>query len=686
MDLQASQSLTDQTLFPDLNLYKPLDPITHEIRLLRIHPSGWREPIRCSFEHVSLNAEPAYHALSYTWQDESLGTSFTVPPQPERQTLPHARTWINNQAFVLLDGHHVEVTRNLWAALWHLRRTILWSVRNPGSQGPEFDETLTVETPTSYTVNSLFWIDALCINQENIEERNSQVAQMRTVYLKAESVHVWLGLEEPNTTQAIDILNSLALSGMKDAPADVFESVGKFFVRNLLKDHALDGAWKVLTSLYKRPYWKRLWIVQEFISNKTMHLHVGSRRIEGVVFYTLGHIVSTEWLNIVSGGIIASGGINEVVFKSLDFYRELGQAAIELKTLWSHRLNYEVKTDFDLLKLLSSFRTNECSDPRDRVYGIVGIAEPYENIKLKIDYSATVTEVYIATAEYIVSGSKSLHILEHAYTRHLCLCSTGKHIHSTLPSWVPDWQCTEKISGLPLLRSGIDWNCSRQLAANTTISTSGGVLRCQGLLLGKVEEVCRVLRWDQNSEITLSSLTKYFQNISAIGMRLLCKEGVPSDFGIFAGFKTLVEILFYIPNSGFEKQLQSAKEIILNWFISNASAQGDHYRAVDLNLDAHQLLVLELLIRCRDIFIASLSPISLPETTSKLNSIDFGICYPFCKAGDYIAILYGYKFPLVLRKKEDVFERFEIIGDVYIYGYMQGEAIGKFEERFFDIG
>jgi hypothetical protein len=62
-----------------------------------------------------------------------------------------------------------------------------------------------------------------------------------------------------------------------------------------------------------------------------------------------------------------------------------------------------------------------------------------------------------------------------------------------------------------------------------------------------------------------------------------------------------------------------------------------------------------------------------------------GLCYPYCEPGDVLAILYGCTVPVALRPSKQNPGQFEVLCDVYVDGYMHGEAIGKFDEREFEI-
>ena len=127
-------------------IHEPLDSSRHEIRLASRHPSlvpG--SEIRCTLFNASLKGAPDYRALSYTWGDSKL-TSLI---------------WVN--------GDKIEVTGNLLAALKCLR----------------FES-------SSLTL----WIDAICIDQSNVHERNEQVRRMRDIFEQALEVFVWLGEEK----------------------------------------------------------------------------------------------------------------------------------------------------------------------------------------------------------------------------------------------------------------------------------------------------------------------------------------------------------------------------------------------------------------------------------------------------------------------------------------------------------
>ncbi|PMD15205.1 hypothetical protein NA56DRAFT_550813, partial [Hyaloscypha hepaticicola] len=118
-----------------------------EIRIIILKPSTVSMPLECTLQHVSNanKSRASYKALSYTWG----------PPEPTK--------------ILLRNGIQIQVRENLWQALHHVRQE---------------------------SSSLRLWVDALCINQEDIPERNEQVSRMGTLYNQAEEVLVWLGPEK----------------------------------------------------------------------------------------------------------------------------------------------------------------------------------------------------------------------------------------------------------------------------------------------------------------------------------------------------------------------------------------------------------------------------------------------------------------------------------------------------------
>ncbi|KAJ8118221.1 hypothetical protein ONZ43_g4038 [Nemania bipapillata] len=127
----------------------------NDIRLLIVLPGNGT--LECRLHQMPLAKEPVFRALSYVW-----GSSGEMEE-------------------ILLEGEPFKVTRNLYEALYQLR------TEQPGPS-------LELGDPGDY-----FWIDAICLNQEDVEEKSLQVPRMMEIYQAACVVLIWLGPNRPMT-------------------------------------------------------------------------------------------------------------------------------------------------------------------------------------------------------------------------------------------------------------------------------------------------------------------------------------------------------------------------------------------------------------------------------------------------------------------------------------------------------
>lgn len=208
-------------------------PLRHgEIRLLHLLPGTAGDTIRCKLTKASIH-DTTFDALSYTWGD-----------QRDTRTID-------------VDGWVARVTTNLHTALEYLRHS-----------DREF----------------IFWIDALCINQDDLEERSAQVQSMHEVYGAAYEVIVWLGKPTSRTDLAIDAWNS-------PGPFAFDESVCLGVVE-----------------LAQRPWWTRVWAIQEIAMASRARLACGSKTVDWqsvMNTYTAGPPAVRTW-DLPSAWAIAS--------------------------------------------------------------------------------------------------------------------------------------------------------------------------------------------------------------------------------------------------------------------------------------------------------------------------------------------------------------------------------------------
>jgi hypothetical protein len=251
--------------------YTPLDRSKSDIRLIELLPRTISPDPCCTLFHVSLDTKPSYAALSYTWGD------------------PH------DTQSILMGTASVAITRNLYSALAHLRYE---------------DE------------SRIFWIDALCIDQHNDEEKGWQVQLMREIYRRAEYVSVWLGPADETSDDVMNYLHDLGVRGMEcglDLGPDIarkvkqrwLELVGRPPQRDtpttnitIADDGSGSGELRFplekldnlyysisgyhgtghlpirgMEALFTRPWWSRIWVLQEIGLGCKSQLICGTRKI-----------------------------------------------------------------------------------------------------------------------------------------------------------------------------------------------------------------------------------------------------------------------------------------------------------------------------------------------------------------------------------------------------------------------
>jgi hypothetical protein len=258
------------------------------------------------------------------------------PPSPNREIL------ISNQAF--------NIRENLWQFLDSCHR----------KPSELFDYWL--------------WIDQICIDQSTVGERNHQVRLMAQIYRKASSVLVWLGVEADGSDAAMDAINDS--------------------MRTLVE------ACKDIEDLFKRPYWQRLWILQEVLLGENIVVHCGKKSFP---WWKLNRLLlsprpwkeqrrTRDWLNDVSEW----------------------KCMVEINRI--ARVLVEEKADFDgkgqrLSYMLGMFGILECQDVRDKVYGLLSLVR--DSGTININYSESPFEVWCNAMAWIVVDESFMEFRSH---------------------------------------------------------------------------------------------------------------------------------------------------------------------------------------------------------------------------------------------------------------------------------
>ena len=357
-----------------------------EIRLLVIQPGSGKDPVRCNIITVNLMDEPEYEALSYTWATEDGDDSLS--------------------RVVYCDGllTTLPVTRNCEAALRRLRKLGL---------------------------RRTVWIDALCIDQNNIAERNHQVALMGNIYKGASRVLIYLDCATYNLTALFEWLRSREFN-WESSKSRLHPERNSSWISLLQVKELLSLRW-----------FHRVWVIQEVALSRAALLMTENDEV------------------ILDGETITR--LQDIRWRTLEdnfsTFRDYADLSLPGPLLWMPVWR-ELQRPHLLECLLA---TQDCyaSDPRDKVYGILNLLDDETRSILPVDYALDIVTVYTHATVSTIIQREDLRSLLYACKRRYATVSATLNIASgstvdqslpkpnalgelssavILPSWVPDWR------------------------------------------------------------------------------------------------------------------------------------------------------------------------------------------------------------------------------------------------------
>jgi hypothetical protein len=350
--------------------------------------------LRCHLTTADISDSPLYEAVSYCWGTEALTEKIHLP------------------------SGTLAITKNLATGLRRLRCR---------------------DRPRH------LWVDAVCINQQDDEEKGHQVAFMAQIFRNAECVLVWLGEGNAEIHAGIETIRRLADSAWKYGLSPDQPFFRALELTEILwdKDNGISAAllrlsadidYTSLNAFFAQAWFDRLWIVQEFVL---------ASRVEILNCHDL--LSYEEVLLAVALGLLLERHPTTQRLSRMQF----------LKTvyLFNDREDFHRnKREIELLEGLQFHGRRLCTLDLDRVYGTLALVSKGPGLDLEIDYSISVETLFIRLAlEYLKNGN--LDILHHINGHSKKIPTIGISPSSddvlapTLPSWVPDCRLTRAMHG-----------------------------------------------------------------------------------------------------------------------------------------------------------------------------------------------------------------------------------------------
>lgn len=684
--------------------YRSLDEAAREIRLLKLLPAEvknekkkfWRlssnskrQAIvnpnlpKCELIHCVLDKAPRYVALSYCWGDSG------------------------DTNEISLDGVSIPVTKSLHSALLHIRKQ----------------------------ESTVLWVDAVCINQKDEKEKSRQVQMMRDIYRHARNVIVWLGPADPRTDEAMDYLAALGARAkacymgennqmqesqweklarmppsyrdkglMPDGnhafvhvknPQDQ-PSAGAPGLTFLLSDlnqiyYDISGRHDnrmlfpvpALERLFTLPWWSRIWVLQEITVADVVEFRCGNKVLDRRPLQAALRSFSALWG--VIGRTIVNKHLELTAYEDAIIRAEFLPRAEFMLGL---RLNFPLRP-YSLIHLLrltcirqyadifagrNSFL--EATDPRDKIIGLLGLAADrteFENKGVYPNYAFSSQQLYTNTAAALFElGHMSVLSQVHFPKR-----------QPGLPSWVPDWSHAIKQPLQEFNENDVampTYSASKGLTQATIVYTTDNEvdgISLSGLIHDTIhscgksyDEISNLPETEDHTWLrqwlgTLQDLTILRQNCYGNG-------GYQQEAILRTSTGDMSRTAEGRVRMTSERKFAATVVLLSSMDPANVEATGlgAVLRGMGLGSEINQQVLDHLRVyqyqgdvsyRCKE---------RMPFITTKGH---LGLGPKDIKQGDAIAILAGADVPFVLRPVST--EQFEVVGEAYVDGIMDGEAV-----------
>jgi hypothetical protein len=514
------------------------------------------------------------------------------------------------------------------------------------------------------------WVDALCINQRDDKEKSQQVQRMRSIYRAAKVVYAWLG---PATSKSQLITSDLTKIGRCILEYIILQSTSgetvnpqitsrsgralkKFIypngnghslllgllgylsqldlsfgdVRDLLRNNTM-------TKLLSSSLWERVWILQEFCAAHELTLVWGPANLAFKHF-------SAVWALLYN-----ALRIPREFGKNIDW----GNVQDQLEKTKPMVLQHIVTKHRPLLGQLTVTHMLQATDPRDKLFALLGIATDAHDLKIRADYSKSLRDVCIQLSTALLARDG---------LSYLSLVSLPWYQSST-PSWVPDWsrwRAGTSIQSQVEARDGKRWFAAAGARpAKYTISDQA-VFSVTGRRFGLVQEVGNTDRTYNfgRTQQRCKATKSFWDDLQKFGLTM----GIPANAA-----SAVDDLTFRLPilfsNHPPPNNQHSRPELINKLKKSYYSLR----TFVEENCNQE---ILPKLPKETSLYLNEVAPGLFPIRTSG----HLGMGPKATKRDDVVCIFHGAPAPFILRRKEN--GRYTFIGEAFVDGIMHGEAMG----------
>lgn len=647
------------------------------IRLLRIRK--FVSTLQYDLIEVNLDNNPVYDALSYTWH---LGKKSS------------ATSGVDSEfgGSINCNGMKLNVTANLRDGLLRL-------------------EQLRQET--------LIWIDAICINQQDLQERSAQVNMMGRIFRSARTVVVWLGEPPGDYADTIRFMERLpCIRGQQSESVSDYEDAAVATLREMTPP-ASRSDWLSIGDFFIQTWFQRCWIIQETVLASTIEVYSGPTRIPWGLLQNAARLfdVVRRWTFYFK----SSRGKSTIIIGSIPMIL-LAREHCHRGKLW------QLETH------LALSRTYQVTDQRDKIFALFGISDrsslesPMVELSVfNVDYTKSVEQVYTECSAHLIEGRAGYSVLSMVEAR-------SYPPPRPIPSWVPDFSVPPSppplaIRGQCPFSAGV---FTSTLPTRPTISPNK-----KELYLPAATRLGRIFRTSETGEeiCSLERMTRFFRLLADPALRLtksatpaasealwriliadLADQQHPAPARLGTSFNQWIAYLIvraldtasrasahaadHFPDGESPPEPTLTSDAVRDFLLSADYTIGirsapSEYRHSDVHaavvdfiaawdgamplrelLDATRVAVAagdKARLEATHSFAGAFSWMCSARRVFSTEEGDLGIAHQGARVGDEVVVVPGAAVPFVVREVEG--GAYALIGEAFVHGIMRGEAL-----------
>jgi hypothetical protein len=609
-------------------IYQPLES-PENIRLFFLVPGSGDDPLACHILQAPITSLPRYEALSYVWGTDEPRSTLEICNCGVSLDGPIGDS-VSSDALSSIRGADEEACAS--------------SNHGCGTKWITTNLEMALKRLRHPEKHRLLWADSICINQDDNSEKSAQVRKMRQIFATAQRVDAYLG-EESEYSQLIPKVPHL-LAETEITPEMYIHLVKHKYEQFGLPAHN-DETWAAVRGFLRRPWFVRKWIIQEVVVARTLQLFCGIWEMPWDIFgAAMARVYRIPAIMDDNDGDIQKGEMRTNGFSAAG-------------TLILLRLATQRGNHIDLLKVLAETGMFRATRARDHLFALLGVASNTDDRFLDPNYDEPFKFVVERYARYFIEKYHSPALM-------LCYAGVTSMKDGSFPSWMPNFTVSNPCFASPgIVENDPFYNTATKLKARMKFRESSHVLIVTGAITDSLALVAK--KWRINiilqSDELLATISSYPTGEDIIDVQ----------------WRTLIgnrNTETGVPLASFRESYFAYREVLLG---EEHKEMIPEYSTSDVLGDPISKPLANWVPYSRAMIRTELNR---PCITKKGY---FGLVPREAEPGDVIFIALGAPTPLILRECNEKSGHYQLYGDSYIHGIMNGEALKENDFQVDDI-